>query len=121
MTTNQNEIALDDYIKKNKQFKGKTIRDKIKPSKTIKVDNLHLEITDTELYKIFAEKGSLIKCKIVQDKFNRSLGKAILSYEQLSDAKNAVEDLDGLEVKGQKIKVKYAQPLANKPVQNNRN
>lgn len=73
MTTN-GELALDDFIKKDKQKKGLRGKGHIKPSKTLKIDNLHLEVNDTELYKIFAEKGSLIKCKVIEDKFKRSLG-----------------------------------------------
>lgn len=52
----------------------------------------------TQLYKIFVEKGSLTKCQVVEDKFKRSMGKAIVKYEELSAAKEAQEEFDGHEI-----------------------
>lgn len=63
MTTQ--ELALDDIIKKEKQQRGLQKGNlKSRNSKVLIIENLHLEVNDAELYKIFAEKGSLVKCKV---------------------------------------------------------
>ena len=40
------------------------------------MNNLHLDIDNSALYKVFAKYGPLVKCKINVDKFERSLGSA---------------------------------------------
>lgn len=77
----------------------------VKPTSTLLVTNLHLEVNDAELYKVFSEKGSLIKCKVSEDEFKRSIGKAIVKFEKLEEAQLALETLNDQEIKGQKIKV----------------
>ena len=85
---NNEEVALDDYIKNQKKGKkgGDKSKNNDKPSKKLKVNNLKLEIDNAALYKIFAKCGPLVKCKINVDKFERSLGSAFLEYEKLNDA-----------------------------------
>ena len=109
MTTNpQKEIALDDLIKKEKQQKGLIKGKKPKTlSKTLKVENIPLEATEADLYKLFAEKGTLVKCKISTDKFKRSIGEAEVGFEKVEEATQAKEDLNDHEFMGGKLKLKY--------------
>ena len=77
-------MALDDLIKKEKQQKGlRKGNAKKTTSKTLMIDNLPLETTEQDLYKLFSEKGTLVKCLIKTDKFKRSIGKAEVSYENI--------------------------------------
>lgn len=109
MTTKpEQEMGLDDLIKKEKQQKRLNKGKKgFSASTTLLISNLNLEVNDSELYKIFSEKGSLIKCKVSEDQFKRSLGKAVVRFEKLSEAQVALETLNDFEIKGQKIKIKY--------------
>lgn len=76
-------------------------------SKTLKIDNLALDVTEPDLYKLFEDKGTLVKCQISTDKFKRSIGKAELAYEKVEEATKAKEELNDHEINGNKIKISY--------------
>ena len=85
MTQNLGEIALEDYIKESKKkerMEKKTLKG-VKPSKSLYITNIHLDVTEMELYKILAEKGTLTECQLKKDSFGRSIGKAKVTFENL--------------------------------------
>ena len=57
--------------------------------------NIPLETSETDLYKIFSDHGSLVLCKLNKDKFDRSMGTARIEYETLKGSIEAKEKLDG--------------------------
>jgi RNA recognition motif-containing protein len=79
------EMALEDYIKesKKKERQEKKSLKGVKPSKTVLIKNIHLDVTEMELYKAVSEKGTLTECQLKKDQFGRSLGKAKLTFESL--------------------------------------
>ena len=85
MTKEVAEMALEDYIKesKKKERQEKNSLKGVKPSKTVLVKNIHLDVTEMELYKAVSEKGTLTECQLKKDQFGRSLGKAKLTFESL--------------------------------------
>ena len=74
------------------------------------VGNLEWSITEDELRQVFEEKGiSVTNIRIVKDKYSgrsKGFGFAELASEDL--IQKAIEDLDGQEVKGRKLKISQA-------------
>ncbi len=71
MSKNLGEIALEDYIKDNKRkekFQQKGLKG-TKPSKTLIVSGINLEVSEVDLFKFFSEKGALIECALKKDQF----------------------------------------------------
>lgn len=65
------------------------------------VDQLHYEVSELELETLFSQVGRLAyKPRIWFDKSGRSLGKATVKYERVSDAVRAIELFDGCPAKG---------------------
>ena len=83
MQKNLGDMALEDYIKENKRkehFQKKGLEG-TKPPKTLLVSGLNLDITEVELFKYFSEKGALTECSLKKDQFQRSLGKAKVTFD----------------------------------------
>lgn len=60
-----------------------------------------------DLYKAVSEKGTLTECQLKKDQFGRSLGKARVTFESLEQAEKALKELQGTQIKGQEIQLKY--------------
>ena len=73
----------------------------------IYVRNLPLKITSEQLYEIFGKYGTIrqIRRGIASD----TKGSAFVAYEDIFDAKNAVDHLKGLQVAGKYLIVNYLQ------------
>ena len=111
MSRNLGEMALEDYIKENKRkekFQQKGLKG-TKPHKTLLVSGVCLEMSEADLFKLFSEKGTLVECSLKKDQFGRSLGKAKLSYDRLEGAEKAFKELNGTELKGQLLSLRYFQ------------
>ena len=78
--------------------------------KKIYIGNLDYNITEEELQKEMEERGYQIKeLKIITDKYTgRSKGFGFAEFENVEDAKKAIESLDGHEIKGRKLRVNKA-------------
>lgn len=77
----------------------------------IYVGNLSYKLSEDELRDMFDEFGEVISSKIIVDKESgRSKGFGFITMASADDAKGAIKDLDGMEVKGRPIKVSEAKP-----------
>ncbi|MCK5292461.1 MAG: RNA-binding protein [Thermoplasmata archaeon] len=77
----------------------------------IYVGNLDREVTETELKEAFEAFGEVSSCKIITDRFtgaSRGFGFVEMSGEE--EAKKAMTEMDGQEMKGRNIKVNEARP-----------
>lgn len=71
--------------------------------------NLHYEITEDELKSVFAEYGEVISVKIITDKYSgRSKGFGFIEMANDNEAKQAIDSLNGADVKGRNLKVNQA-------------
>ena len=52
----------------------------------MRVNNLHYNVTEEELKKMFEEFGRVRSCKIIWDKADRSTGQAVIEYENPRNA-----------------------------------
>jgi len=68
--------------------------------------NLHYGMTEDELQKIFEEYGQVASAKIITDKYSgRSKGFGFVEMPDDGEAQQAIEDLNGKDVKGRNITV----------------
>ncbi len=72
------------------------------------VRNLPFKITSEELYDIFGKYGAVYQIRIGDKKDTR--GTAFVIYEDIYDAKSAVDHLSGFNVGGRYLVVLYYQP-----------
>ena len=82
------------------------------------VRNLPFKITNKELYNIFGKYGNIRQIRIGNTKDTK--GTAYVVYDQLTDAKNACENLSGFLVSGRYLVVLYFQSsrvLSRRPQQ----
>ncbi len=82
----------------------------------IYVGNLSYRMDDQDLEKVFAEFGSVVSSKIINDReTGRSKGFGFIEMETADAGKAAIEDLDGKEVEGRSLKVNEARPREPRP------
>lgn len=80
----------------------------------IYIGNLHYGINEDELKTIFEEYGEVTSVKLITDKYSgRSKGFGFIEMPNDAEAKEAIENLNGTEVKGRSIKVNQARERAD--------
>ena len=73
------------------------------------VRNLPFKITAEELYEIFGKYGAVYQIRLGDTRETR--GTAFVVYEDIYDAKSAVDHLSGFNVGGRYLVVLYYQPV----------
>jgi RNA recognition motif-containing protein len=80
----------------------------------IYVGNLNFDLTEDELKELFEVYGHVTSVKIISDKYTgRSKGFGFVEMESDSEAKEAIENLNGKDVSGRAIKVNQAREREN--------
>jgi RNA recognition motif-containing protein len=80
----------------------------------IYVGNLHFNVSEDELRKAFEEYGEVASVKIITDKYSgRSKGFGFVEMLNDNEAKNAIENLNGTEIKGRAVNVNQAREKEN--------
>ena len=75
----------------------------------IYVGNLNYNISEDELKEVFEKYGEVTSAKIISDKYSgRSKGFGFIEMSNDNDADEAIENLDGVDVKGRNLKVNKA-------------
>jgi RNA recognition motif-containing protein len=70
----------------------------------IYVGSLHFKMNEAELREVFEEYGEVTSAKIIFDKYSgRSKGFGFVEMPNESEAKKAIEELNGAEVSGRNI------------------
>lgn len=84
------------------------------PPAKIRVDNLHYDLTEEDLYDLFTRIAPVKEVKLQYDRAGRSDGTAFVTYDHIADARTAVKEFDGANAKGQPIRLTIL-PLPPKP------
>ncbi|KAJ5134123.1 hypothetical protein N7448_000856 [Penicillium atrosanguineum] len=71
----------------------------------VRVENLHYDITESDLEDLFGRIGPVQELSLVYDRAGRSEGVAFITYERLRDAHDSVREFDGANAKGQPIRL----------------
>jgi len=80
----------------------------------IYVGNLPRQATETDLRKVFEAHGNVQSSNIIKDKFSgESRGFGFVEMPNSSEAKAAIEALNGKDFMGQKITVNEARPKSD--------
>lgn len=78
-------------INQEKKIKNTSNDKKTEKGRTLKVLGLHPDVTNEELFKLFATEGTLEKCLIEHDDFGRILPTALVKYTNSTAATKAIE------------------------------
>lgn len=81
----------------------------------IYVGNLSRDVTETELREAFEAFGEVTSCKIITDRFtgaSRGFGFVEMSTDE--EAKKAMTDLNGTDMKGRTVTVNEARPRTDR-------
>ena len=77
----------------------------------IYVGNLSFKVSDQELMEVFEKFGNVTSAKVIKDReTGRSKGFGFVEIKNDSEAQAAIDDLNGIEIKGRTIKVNKARP-----------
>lgn len=78
-------------------------------SKKLFIGNLPFQVTDFDLTDLFKQYGDVVSAKVVVDRMTgRSKGFGFVEMNAEDSAKQAVEALNGTDLKGRPINVSYA-------------
>jgi cold-inducible RNA-binding protein len=80
------------------------------------VGSLAFTATDDDLADFFAAVGTVVSAKVVMDRdTNRSKGFGFVEMSNDDEAKAAIAQLDGKELKGRPVNVSEARPREDRP------
>ncbi|RDK39131.1 alpha-actinin, sarcomeric [Aspergillus phoenicis ATCC 13157] len=71
----------------------------------LRVENIHYDITETDLEDLFTRIGPISNVSLVYDRAGRSEGVAFVTYSHIGDARTAIREFDGANAKGQPIRL----------------
>ena len=74
------------------------------------VGNLSFDLTRGELETAFAPCGEIVKTRMLFDRDGRFRGIAYIEFAETADAKKAIAELNGSELKGRAMRVDYSRP-----------
>ncbi|KAK8155335.1 hypothetical protein BKA80DRAFT_313348 [Phyllosticta citrichinensis] len=76
----------------------------------IRVENLHYELTEDDIYELFERIGPVENARLMYDRHDRSEGVAYVTYRTLADARVACREYDGANAHGQPIRLSIVPP-----------
>ncbi|KAK5041665.1 hypothetical protein LTR13_002332 [Exophiala sideris] len=79
--------------------------DRTPPPARLRVDNLHYDLTEDDIYDLFTRIAPVKEARLRYDRAGRSEGVAFVTYEHVADARAAIKDFDGANAKGQPIRL----------------
>jgi len=76
------------------------------------VGNLPYSTNDESLKELFAAAGEVTEAKVITDKFSgRSKGFGFVTMKDDAAAEKAMQEMEGKDLEGRKIKVSIARPM----------
>ena len=60
---------------------------------------------DSELYSLFRKFGNIYSTRVMTEKNGKSKGIGFVSFDNPSSAQEAIEEMNGFEVRGKRLKV----------------
>lgn len=90
-------------------------------SKRLFVGGLPYSVTSSQLEEIFSKFGKVVSCDVIIDRYSgKSKGFGFVEMENDKEADEAIEKLNGTELKEKKIAVNVARPREERPRFDNR-
>ncbi|KAK7511858.1 uncharacterized protein IWZ02DRAFT_502594 [Phyllosticta citriasiana] len=96
----------DDDSRHPSRSRGHPLRTTFPPESgyKIRVENLHYELTEDDIYELFERIGPVENARLMYDRHDRSEGVAFVTYRSLADARVACREYDGANAHGQPIR-----------------
>ncbi|KAJ4514348.1 hypothetical protein HRR83_002003 [Exophiala dermatitidis] len=100
-----------DYDRPRGRYDRKGVRDRVPepdrnpPPAKLRVDNLHYDLTEEDIYDLFERIAPVMDAKLRYDRAGRSEGVAFVTYQHVADARTAIREFDGANAKGQPIRL----------------
>ncbi|KAF2874821.1 RNA binding domain-containing protein [Massariosphaeria phaeospora] len=91
---------------------NRTVNSSAEPNNTVYVGNLYYEVTEEQLKRVFSRFGSIKSIKVLFDNRGLSRGFGYIEFENINDAKAAVENLDMQVFEGRNLVVQFTKPKA---------
>lgn len=83
----------------------------------ILIKNIDKEVTQQEIFSAFAKFGNIGSAKLESYPDGTSRGFAYIQFEKVEDADKAIEEMNGVELKGQKLAVNKHEKKETRPGQ----
>ncbi|MCL2065541.1 MAG: RNA-binding protein [Candidatus Cloacimonetes bacterium] len=82
------------------------------------VGNVSRNVTDTELRNAFEQYGAVKSAVILMDRdTGESRGFGFVEMDNVQEANNAIQNMNGYELKGRRLNVNEARPREDRPRQ----
>ena len=75
------------------------------------VGNLSFDLTRKELVECFSQFGEVVKVRMLFDKDKRFRGIAYIEFAEDTQAKEAIQKMNGVDLKGRAMKVDFSRPI----------
>ncbi|KAF7722531.1 hypothetical protein EC973_003058 [Apophysomyces ossiformis] len=75
---------------------------------SIKIENLHYNVTESDLQDLFQLVGQVEKTRILFDRSGRSTGVAIVKFSSSEDANKAIKKYNNVQLDGQAMQIEIA-------------
>lgn len=86
-------------------------------SRRLYVGNLNFEINDSSLREVFSRAGGVAQAEVIKDRWTGlSRGFGFVEMMTAEDAEVAIDELDGAEAMGRKLRVALAKPRIKSPL-----
>ena len=73
--------------------------------------NLNYSVSEEELEQAFSKHGEVTSVKIIRDKYtDQSKGFGFIEMANDDEAQKAIDELNGIELKGRELRVNQARP-----------
>lgn len=82
-------------------------------SNKLYISNLPFSVTDTQLNDLFANVGTVVSARVIMNRdTGRSKGFGFVEMSTPEEAKQAIKEVNGLEINGRALTVAEARPQA---------
>lgn len=98
--------VLDGALEEPLSPSNEKAKERVAVPNSVYVGNLAWSTTDDELAAHFGQAGSVTSATVRKNKSGRSLGNAVVEFEDAASALNAIESLNDSELDGRKLSIR---------------
>ncbi|XP_051576200.1 polyadenylate-binding protein 1-like [Myxocyprinus asiaticus] len=102
------QIVFVGHFKSRKERVAE-MQEKAKQFTNVYIKNFGSDVTDTTLNEIFSKFGPTMSVRVMTDESRNSKGFGFVNFKNNSDAKRAVDEMNGVELNGRRLYVSRAQ------------
>lgn len=100
-----NKVYIQQEVSGLNEMHGTTTRKLGPPGSNLFLFHLPNNMKDSELFTLFKKFGSILSTRVMTDKNGKSKGIGFVSFDNPKSASEAIEEMNGFEVRGKRLKV----------------